>query len=211
MSIPASLRDFTAELALELSHPYDDNVVYPGETVVDEPGSEDSPFPGWETPVLVLATENQGVCAWGVPLDGDDNPPVLVGGELDGHEGTVVYAADVAAYVAARRWDRRALSVEPLLQAQAEPVDEETLAHLRSRYDQLPSTSGWPGGTQYRFERAGVRILLWAAGDQCDWWISGDADRLADAAKALLPYSNLREALWSNDQPGQDLVDRLTA
>jgi hypothetical protein len=45
-------------------------------------------FPGWPAPVLVLSDENQGVCSWGVPLDGDGR--VLVGGDLfDDGQATV--------------------------------------------------------------------------------------------------------------------------
>jgi hypothetical protein len=196
----------TAELAEELAAAYTDHAVYPGEVDVDGDGSR---FPGWTTPVLVLATENQNACTWGVPLDGTDDPPVLVGIHDGYRTETVEHAPDVDAYVAARRWDRRCMSTVPLLQAQAEPVDAKSLAFLREHYDELPATHGWPADDLYRFERDGVRILLWAGADQCDWWISG-GDGLADAVTALLPYSNLREALWSNDEPGVELVDRLT-
>lgn len=33
-------------------------------------------------PCLLLVTENQGVCAWAVPLTGDDDPPVRIAGDL---------------------------------------------------------------------------------------------------------------------------------
>jgi len=160
--------------------------------------------------VLLLAIENQGVCAWGVPLDADDNPPVLVGGDLGaGTETTVRYAADVDAYLNARRWDRACLSSGLLIQAQAEPVDPATLAYLRARYDELPSTSGWPGDLTYRFRTGDVRIMLWAGPEQCDWWMSSpDAAQRAEATAALLPYSDLRSSLWSTDLAGQALVDR---
>ncbi len=209
--MPASLAQFTANLADELALAYNDHAVYPRRTVVDRPGTADRHFPGWATPVLVLAVENQGVCAWGVPLDGDDNPPVVVGGDVGGGTDTTVrYAADVRAYVRSRRWDHACLSSSPLVQAQAQPLDPATLASLRSRFDEVPSTMGWPGEVTYRFRTSAVRIMLWSGPDQCDWWISGtDIGRLAETTAALLPYSDLRSSLWSNDVAVQTLVDEV--
>jgi hypothetical protein len=59
-----------------------------------------------------------------VPLD-DPDPPVLVGGDLEGGaEGTTVrYTSSVAGFVAARRWDQSCLSATPLVQAQAAELD----------------------------------------------------------------------------------------
>lgn len=209
--MPAALAEFTADLADELALTYTDQVVYPRLTVIDRPGAPERHFPTAPTPVLLLAIENQGVCAWGVPLDGHDNPPVIVSGELsDGSDTTIEYAADVEAYVAARRWDAQCLSSAVVLQAQAKPVDPTTLAYLRAGYEQSSSTAGWPGDVTYRFRNGPVRIMLWAAPDQCDWFIAGaDTDELARATAALLPYSDLRASLWSHDTVGQELLDRL--
>lgn len=210
-ALPAVLARFTADVAEELAATYDDQVVYPHRIGVERPGLADGNFPGWLTPVLVIAVENQGVCAWGVPLDGDDDPPVLVGGELgDGTVRTVRYAAHVEAYINARRWDGACLASSLLLQAQAEVLDDKSLAYLRACYEELPSTSGWPGEVTYRFHAGGVRIMLWAGSDQCDWFVSGpDADRLSEATTALLSYSDLRSSLWSNDIAGQTLLDQI--
>jgi hypothetical protein len=209
--IPAALANFTAGMAEELALTYTDQVVYPRHIVIDPPGAPDRRFPAWPTPVLLLAIENQGVCAWGLPLDGDDNPPVIVSGERsDGSDTTIPYAADLDAYVAARRWDNQCLSSPVVLQAQADPVDPTTLAYLHANYEQLPSTTGWPGELTYRFRNGPVRIMLWAGADQCDWFISGtDTDQLANATAAVLPCSDLRTSLWSNDTAGQQLLHRL--
>jgi hypothetical protein len=210
-ALPAVLARFTTDVADELAATYDDQVVYPRRIDVERPGLTDGNFPSWLTPVLVIAVENQGVCAWGVPLDGDDDPPVLVGGELgDGTVRTVPYADHVEAYINARRWDRACLASGMVLQAQAEVLDDKSLAYLRARYEELPSTSGWPGEATYRFQAAGVRIMLWAGSDQCYWLVSGpDADRLYEATPALLSYSDLRSSLWSNDIAGQTLLDQI--
>jgi len=160
--------------------------------------------------VLVLADENQGVCSWGVPLDGDRGP-VLVGGELlDAGNSTVRYAASVEDFIAARRWDRRCLDAGPLLQAQAPELDQASLGHLQSLLSPAVSTAGWPGSRQYRFEGLGVRVLLWSAAGQCDWWISATGeDSLRAFTAGLLELPGLREALWSNDDAGARLLTEL--
>ncbi|MEU8001392.1 SET domain-containing protein [Catellatospora sp. NPDC049111] len=210
LSIPEPLRALiTTTAAAELARVHNDQVVFPHRLVIDSPEDEDRRFPGWPTPVLVIADENQGVCSWGVPL-GVAAPPVLVGGDLAGDAGTAIYAPDVSSFVAARRWDGTCLGREPLLQAQAAPLDEESLAYLRANFDERASTHGWPAQEQLRFERDGARILLWSGDDQCDWWLSGTGDTvLGETAARLLDLSDLRSSLWSNDIAGEALLDRL--
>jgi len=121
--VPAAVeRLLTADVAAEIATAFSDQPVYPERIMMDGPASTRPGlgrwFPGWPGPVLVLSVENQGMCAWGVPLGGDDHCPVLVGGELLGPgEATVEYAASVEDFIAARRWDRRCLETGPALQA----------------------------------------------------------------------------------------------
>jgi hypothetical protein len=209
--VPAVLAEaLTASVTDELAAVFGDQVVFPHRTLVDDPGDEQRLFPGWPTPVLVVSHENQGVVSWGVPL-GDPSPPVLVGGDMDdpeaGFSGTLVYAPSVEAFIAARRWDRTCLSREPLVQAQAEVLDDGSLAVLRAQFDEGPATRGWPGHTQYRFEGRGVKLMLWAGSRQCDWWLSGtDTDTIAEVVTDLMELSDLREAFWSNDLAGDALL-----
>ncbi|MEU8074811.1 hypothetical protein AB0B31_05125 [Catellatospora citrea] len=207
VAVPASLRTLlTAAVARELASAYSDEVVFPDRIVVDHPGDPDSGFPEWPAPVLVISIENQGVCRWGVPLDRPD-PLVLVGGELfdgsDWAEGTVAYAPDVAHFIAARRWDGDCLSGKPLLQAQAAELAAGTLGYLRAHFTELLPTRGFPGRDQFRFERRGVKVMLWSGPGQCDWWISGtDADELRGAVGELTSLADLRDSLWSDDPVG---------
>jgi hypothetical protein len=201
----------TPEVAAELAGAYTDRPVFPESVVIDRPEDPDRSFPGWPAPVLVISYENQAVCAWGVPLD-DPASPVLVGGWVDNTERTVVHAPDVAGFIAARRWDRACLQREPLLQAQSKPLDDVALSHLRANFDEQPPTFGFPGATQHRFERDGVRVLLWSGTDQCDWWLSATGPAaLGEAVAGLLELSDLRESLWSNDSGGDALLDRVRA
>lgn len=213
--VPAILADaLTADVADEVGAVFGDEVVFPRRLVVDDPQDEQRLFPGWPTPVLVISHENQGVVSWGVPL-GDPAPPVLVGGDLDDPQtelGTLVYAPSVEAFITARRWDRTCWSREPLVQAQAQVLDEDVLAVLRARFEEAPATRGWPGHTQYRFQRRGVTLMLWSGSRQCDWWLSGtDTETLAQVVTDLMALSDLRETFWSNDLAGDALLREIRA
>jgi hypothetical protein len=208
--VPAVLADaLTGQVADEVAGVFGDQVVFPQRILVDDPRDEQRLFPGWPTPVLVISHENQGVVSWGVPL-GDPSPPVLVGGDLDDPQtesGTLVYAPSVEAFIAARLWDRTCWSREPLIQAQAQVLDEDSLAVVRAGFEEGPTTRGWPGHTQYRFEGRGVKMMLWSGSRQCDWWLSAtDTDTLAQVITDLMALSDLRDTFWSNDLAGEALL-----
>jgi hypothetical protein len=212
--IPAELSvTLSATVARELAQTYDDQVVYPDRVVVDRPEDPDRQFPGWPGEVLVITFENQGVCAWGVPL-GHSHPPVLVGGELsdgaDYSETTVTYTPSVDEYISVRRWDRDCLSGSPLLQAQAAELDPASIGFLRANFREVHPTHGWPAAEQYRFEGSGVKIMLWSGKEQCDWWLSAaHAADLESVARQLLGLSDLRTSLWSNDVEGDALLSAI--
>lgn len=218
VEVPAAVeRLLTADVAQEIAETFGDQPVYPQRIVVDSPAepslSWPSPsrrFPGWPGPVLVLSDENQGVCSWGVPLDGNGGQ-VLVGGDLlDAGHATVPYAASVENFIAARRWDHTCLNSAPVLQAQATELDQASLGYLQARLAPAVATAGWPGPEQYRFEDQDVQVMLWSHAGQCDWWISSSSEpSLKTFAARLLDLSNLRSALWSNDDPGARLLDEL--
>ena len=51
--------------------------------------------------------------------------------------------------------------------------------------------------------------MLWSHAGQCDWWVSaGRAAPLRRFAAASLDLSNLRQALWSNDEDGARLLSQ---
>jgi hypothetical protein len=181
--------------------------------MVDRPDDDERLFPGWPTPVPVISIENRGVCTWDVPLD-DGRHPVLVGGELLDDVGwsawTVEFAPSVEAFVAARRWDQECLSSQPVLQAQAAELDAGTLDLLRGMLKERLPTAGWPTPSQHRFEDRRSKIMLWPTPGQCDWWISStDPSALREIAERLLPVSDLRYSLWSNDTHGDALLQEL--
>jgi len=136
---------------------------------------------------------------------------VLVGGDLlDAGRTTVQYAASVGDLIAARRWDHQCLNSGPLLQAQAPGLDQASLGYLQVRLNLAVETAGWPGLRQYCFEDQAVRVLLWSAAGQCDWWISASSPAPLKAFTAgLLSLPRLCGALWSNDDAGVRLLDEL--
>ena len=176
--------------AHEIAGVYSDEVVFPARVMIEEGGSTTS-FPLWGGRVLVLSHENQGVCSWGLSLDGPSAGAVLVGGDLPGAEETTVYASSLAAFVETRRWDGRCLTREPLLQAQAQPLDEGSLRYLQEGFDQGITTRGWPCERNHRFERDELMIMLWACADQCDWWVSGPVDAVRTILADLRRLSDL--------------------
>lgn len=217
-TVPAVVeRLLTADVAEEIARAFGDQVVYPQRILVDSqaepslrwPGPSRR-FPGWPGPVLVLSDENQGVCSWGVPVHGGSSE-VLVGGDLlDVGHVTVVYAASVEDFIAARRWDHQCLNSIPVLQAQAAELNQASLGYLQARLAPLVPTAGWPGSHQYRFEGQDVRVMLWSYAGQCDWWVSASsAPSLQAFTAGLLDLPDLSKALWSNDKAGARLLNEL--
>jgi hypothetical protein len=141
-----------------------------------------------------------------MPSGGADE--VVVGGDLlDAGCATVVYAASVADFIAARRWDHRCLNTAPVLQAQAAELDQVSLGYLQARLAPAVATAGWPGSRQYRFEGRGMQVLLWSQAGQCDWWVSAASQAsLRQFTIGLLDLSGVGRALWSNDEDGERLL-----
>ena len=191
--------------AEEIAAVYDDQPVYPNDLVIEELRSGRF-FPEWYGSVLLISHENQGVCSWGLSLDGPQAGAVVVGGDLVVGNATVVYASSIAEFVAGRRWDGRCLNGQPLLQAEANELDELSLEFLRDHFTEVPSTFGWPCERNYRFGGRELLIMLWACADQCDWWISGPESSIAAFLPELRQLSDLGQTLWSNDEAGAALL-----
>jgi hypothetical protein len=209
-TLPESVRVFIRfpQLMASLAEAYEAHPVFPEVAKLID-GAYVAPEMG---PVLWLITENQGVCAWGVPLTDERSvSPVLVGQHREGDLPQVLsYAATVDEFVQAWNWDGRILRSRYTLQAQAAPLDDVTRNQLRLAYKELGSTYGWPGDRNLRYEAEGLSIALWDGRGQCDWWIvSDDISVLESHVTALRQFSNLERALWSNDEAGMGLLERL--
>ena len=162
--------------------------------------------------LLLVRCENQGVCCWAVRLDGSDDPPVVV--SYDDDLETWQRCADrFSEYIFASVWDWGLVMVrEPLIQAQNKPLSSEALGELQRRFDQEVTTYGWPTHTQYRFQKSGLYLLVWADDSQADWWLTADTPgHLAEAARDLWQLDQVGAAFWSNDRTGEAILDQLRA
>jgi hypothetical protein len=165
--------------------------------------------------LLPFMVENQGVCVWAISLDGSDDPAVIVARdpELDWR----ACARSFSDFIDCQIWDhtvvlRPTLSEGVLLTAQDHPLRAEDLAFLRHGFSERTSTAGWPGEHQYRFESREGCLLLWDNRDQADWFIASENDEdLFQLTKGLWHVGNLRSSLWSNDDRGTDILERLRA
>jgi hypothetical protein len=162
--------------------------------------------------LLLFMFENQAVCVWALRLDGDEDPPVLVARDPDLEWRPC--AERFSTFMACQAWDHAEIWDEAgeriLLQAQDEPLSDDDLAFLRSRFDEAPTTHGWPGDNQYRFERGDHRVLVWDGEEQADWWITATSeDDLAELATELWECGNLHASLWSNDNRGETVLEQL--
>lgn len=204
--LPASMVRFAAapDLAAVLAQAYAARTVFPERV---EPASFDL-GPALPVENVWLMTENQGVCVWAVPMDAGDDPPVLVAGDLRTGAAMQLYARTVDEFAEAWAWDLRCIGREPLVQAQAEPLDADTLAYLRATYRETVPTWGWPARQVMRFESDdGLTLTVWDDDRQCDWWISGPTSGTTRRhVAALRPCSDLAASLWSNDEPGVALL-----
>jgi hypothetical protein len=181
------------------------------------------PFDGWgkgprdllEEGLLVIRTENQGVCNWAVRLDDGVDPRVLI--EVDSKPDLVIWrlhAASFSDYVLTLAWDRLAFGLPFGLAAQDSPLERHDLALLERGFEQQDRTWGWPGHTNYRFERGEGRVIVWDGEGQADWWLfAPTAEALAGLASTLWSCGGLASSLYAacRDPAVQDVAEEVLA
>jgi hypothetical protein len=165
-----------------------------------------------EEGLLLFMVENQAVCIWALRLDAGDDPPVVVARDPDLEWRAC--AERFSTFIGCQVWDHHEVLSEDarriLLAAQASALEEKDLAFLRSRFSENPTTHGWPGDNQYRFERGDARVLIWDSEDQADWWVSATTEAsLASLARELWGCAGLSGFLYSNDLRGQRVLQSL--
>lgn len=83
--------------------------------------------------ILPFMNENQGVCRWGVRLDGGDDPPVMVA--VDPEFAWREVCSTFSTFIACQVHDRRdVLDARRLLAAQDDPLAPADLAFLRANF-----------------------------------------------------------------------------
>ena len=149
-------------------------------------GEPSERWPGYDAiadDVLPFMVENQGICAWGVRLDSDDDDPSVVVEVDSGTPPNWRECADRFSDWLACQVEDTSLLESYWFNARGEPLDDVVLVQLHERFSAGTQTSCWPGSWNYRFQNEHVRLLLWNSEGQCDWWI---APRSADTAMAAL-------------------------
>lgn len=172
---PASVREwYSLERAIDLLRQHSNS---------DEPVATDklgNPFSYWygggrrdfvAEGLLVFMCENQGVCNWAFSLDGNPDPEVVVEVDTAPNDEWLHCTDKFSTFVYCQIWDHTDEGVG--VAAQELELSATDLQFLKSNFLQRPSTYGWPGNTNYRFEGQGGRILVWDGGDQgVDWFVS---------------------------------------
>ena len=195
--VPASLREW-------YSHP--DAVAVASRQDRLRPPSELEVVAGSGRELLVFMDEDQGVCRWAVALDGTDDPEVFVSIEEAPYRR---YADTFSDHIFCAVWDWLNGS-SYAASAQAGPLAADDLAVLRRALRALPSTWNWPGAENYRFADVGLRLRLWSAPDQCDWYLFGDsAEAFLRGARLIAPLSDLRTLLYPLDDKSKMLLRRM--
>jgi hypothetical protein len=132
--------------------------------------------------ILPFMIENQGVCVWGVRLDGGDDPPVVV--EVD--SGTPprwqLCAERFSDWLGSQVENFRVLKSSWFV-AQAPALSDSVVRLLRQHFEEGMQTHVWPGETNYRFCNSRSELVLWSTKGQSDWWI---APRSPDVVAAAL-------------------------
>jgi hypothetical protein len=181
------------------------------------------PFDGWgkgprdlvREGLVVIRIENQGVCSWAVRLDDGADPRVLI--EVDSKPDAVIWrlhAASFSDYVLTLAWDGLAFGLPFGLAAQDSPLERHDLALLEREFEQRDRTWGWPGHTNYRFERGDQRVIVWDGEGQADWWLlAPTAEALAGLARTLWDCGGLASSLYAacRDPGVQDVAEEVLA
>lgn len=162
------------------------------------------PFEVGNDGLLVIGVENQGVCEWAVSVRDGADPAVLVAFDPGCSESWQVHAAHFSEYVQALVWDELTFALPYRLAAQDVPPSSRELRLLRSAFHEQVTTFTWPARDNYRFERPGQRLLIWAGDGQADWYLCGaTATDLSLLAADLWGCGNLNETLYEADRYDQ--------
>jgi hypothetical protein len=117
---------------------------------------------GWiRQPILPVVYETQGCCWWGVPLDGSDDPPVVVG-EYDRGEQWDYFAGSFSEFVLARVFDTSMYysgETKRTVEVDAD-VNGNQLRALRAQFQVEPTTRLGDHLFIHRFSGEGRRFCL---------------------------------------------------
>ncbi|APR81831.1 Hypothetical protein A7982_07180 [Minicystis rosea] len=140
----------------------DDHPLHPEEFVRldDEPG-----------PIVQIMSENQGVCIWGVPFDGTEDPPVLVRYDQPGKPWRE-YAKRFSDFIhsAVLDWGFPLAAADVLRGEHARNIDAAQLEALLGDHERGPASIEVSGDSTVRY--VGAETYVKRTGDAY-WLVAG--------------------------------------
>lgn len=160
--------------------------------------------------LLLLMYENQGVCRWAVPLNGADDPPVLVSfDDWEAPESWQPYAESFSAFAQTVLGDEREGLV---LKGVDVELRDQDLEFLRRTFTAGHRTYNWPEAVNYRFARDDQYLLLWQGDRQTDWHLRADSvNSLRKLALEVWNLGQLSKSLYETCSVGAELLAELRA
>jgi SMI1/KNR4 family protein SUKH-1 len=159
--------------------------------------------------LLVFMHENQGVCNWAIKLNDNPDPPVVVEVDTAPNDEWLACADSFSTFIWCQIWDRIGPETVGVF-AQEVELSAKDLDFLKSSFRQLPTTRGWPGRSNYRFEDEEGKIIIWAGEDRggADWHIYA---RTVHGLKRLLEKiwhcGRLPESLYGDEEGEKVLME----
>ncbi len=173
------------------------------------------PLPNWRRAgprdflaqgLVVFIRENQFVCNWAFRLDESPDPEVLVKIDTALEDEWLRCADTFSTFVYCQVWDYRQGGTQ--VSAQEVALDAADLQFLSATFPKRPSTHGWPGKTNYRFEAENGHILLWDGENRgADWFISAKTPASLRAILSRIWHcGNLAETLYDITPEAADVL-----
>jgi hypothetical protein len=207
---PESVREwYSLEGAVQLLEQYsNDDLAFPIEELAE-------PFDDWygggpkdflSERLLLFMHENQGVCNWAIRLDSGPDPAVVVEVDTAPDAKWLACTDHFSTFVWCQIWDHSQHAVG--VSAQEIKLSEPDLSFLRSNFQELHTTYGWPGSVNYRFKSEYSAILIWDGKDRgVDWFVSApsasELNKLlakiwhcGDLAQSMYGNAEAEEVLW---------------
>lgn len=147
--------------------------------------------------LLLVMDEIQDTWFWAIPLNGEDDPPVVVSEELKPSAIWHPYVETFSAFVYTCVWDSLLINPEDQMFGCKEFLLPTELNFLRERFDEGPRTYTFPGAVSYRFFSGKQRILIQETGGQASWYFAADSDAaLKQLVEQVLQCETLKRDLY---------------
>lgn len=148
--------------------------------------------------LAVFLHENQDVCWWAFEMDEADDPPVYV--NINHDKSNWISCCDTfSTFIFTRVFDFRYWG-DPArsISGSGSLISIEVRKSLRDAFMEQPTTYGFPGDVQYRFQNEDQRIFIWENHQQADWHFTADT-----SISVMAVFNKYKHHLeWHTDLPG---------